>query len=292
MRILITGCGGMLGEAVYAELKDKYTVYATDIDLNEDWLGYLDVRSTEQVNKYFKTIEPSAVLHLAALTDMEYCELNPTHAYDVNFMGTHNVVQAANRHDIQVVYISSAGVFDGKKQIYDESDIPNPLNVYAQSKYAGELAALIYPGSTIIRAGWMMGGGPKKDKKFVNKIIKQIRSGAKELFVVQDKLGTPTYTYELANTIRHFVEYNILGTYHGACDGSGSRVDVAKEIVKDLGLSDHITIKIVNSSHFKKEYFAKRPYSEKLVSIRNSPWASPSWQDCLKDYLNKFEWKI
>jgi dTDP-4-dehydrorhamnose reductase len=294
-KILITGCGGMLGEAVYAELKDKYKVYATDIDLNEPWLNLLDVRSTEDIDKSFKKVKPDIVIHLAALTDMEYCELNPKHAYNVNFIGTYKMVCASIKRNIPFVYISSAGIFDGKKQNYSEIDIPNPLNVYASSKYAGELAAITNPKTIVVRAGWMMGGGPKKDKKFVNKIIKQINSGAKELFIVKDKLGTPTYTYDLARTIRYLLENNLYGLYNGACDGGGSRFDVAKSILKNLKLNEKISIKVVDSKYFHKEYFATRPFSEKLINYKiksiNSSLVN-DWRKCLKDYLNKFEWKI
>lgn len=289
MNILVTGCGGMLGEAVWNELKDYHTVYASDCDVNEQWLHYLDVRYPDQVNKFFRIVKPNVVLHLAALTDMEYCELNPQHAYDVNFYGTLNVARATKDYNASLVYISSAGIFDGAKETYTEADTPNPLNVYAKSKYAGELVASCYIKSIIIRAGWMMGGGPKKDKKFVNKLVKQIRAGAKELFVVSDKLGTPTYTYELAKIIRLMVENQQYGIFHGACDGGGSRVDVARVLLENLGKND-ISLCEVKSDHFKREYFAKRPHSEKLTSIRIG--AAPPWQDCLKDYITRFEWKI
>jgi dTDP-4-dehydrorhamnose reductase len=136
----------------------------------------------------------------------------------------------------------------------------------------------------------MMGGGPLKDKKFVNKIIKQIRGGAKELCVVGDKLGTPTYTYEFAKMLRLLMEKNMTGVYHGACDGGGSRIDVAWELLGNLGLQESVALKTVYSNHFKKEYFAKRPYSEKLVSSKLD--SAEAWQDCLKDYLNRFEWGV
>jgi len=294
-KILITGCGGMLGEAVYAEFKDKYKVYATDIDLNEPWLSRLDVRLPNDISKYIRKIKPDAILHLAALTDMEYCELHPGHAYDVNFMGAYNMTCVSKKNKIPFVYISSAGIFDGKKQNYNEDDIPNPLNVYAKSKYAGELATLTIPKSIVIRAGWMMGGGPKKDKKFVNKIIKQIRSGAKQLFIVNDKMGTPTYTYDLARTIHYLLKNNLYGIYNGACDGGGSRFDVAKSILKNFKLDKKIKIKVVNSKYFHKEYFAQRPYSEKLINSKIksiNPALTNDWQKCLKEYLNKFDWKI
>jgi len=290
MRILITGCGGMLGAAVYAELKDKYTIYATDIDLNEEWLSYLDVRSFEDLDRYFKMLEVDAVIHLAALTDNEYCELNALHAYDVNFIGAYNIVRLARQYNIPVVYISSGGIFGGTKLNYTEEDIPNPLNVYAKSKYAGELAITSYPKSIVIRAGWMMGGGPLKDKKFVNKLIKQIREGNKNIYAVKDKIGTPTYTYELAKIIHYLLANKMYGIFHGVCSGSGSRADIAQEIILYLGLTDKVSLNVVDSKHFNKEYFAARPYSEKLENTKLEKGLD--WKICLKDYINRFEWKL
>ncbi len=285
----------MLGEAVYAELKDRYKIYATDIDLNEHWLEFLDVRSSDGIDKYFKKIKPNAVIHLAALTDMEYCQSNPEHAYNVNFIGTYNLACACRKNKIPFVYISSAGIFDGKKDKYVEDDVPNPLSVYARSKFAGELSALAVPNSIVIRAGWMMGGGPAKDKKFINKIIKQIRSGAKELSVVKDKMGTPTYTYDLAKTIHYLLKNNLYGIYNAACNGGCSRFDVAESILENFGLNKKISIKVVSSDYFRKDYFAPRPLSEKLINSKiksMDPSLVNDWQKCLKEYLNKFEWQI
>ncbi len=189
--MLITGCGGMLGEGVYKQFKDRCQVYATDIDLNEPWLERLDVASKKEADAFLSRIKPDYIIHLAALTDMEYCELNPKHAYAVNSEGVENFATYARKHDIPFIYISTAGIFDGEKDEYFEHDVPNPASIYGKSKYAGELIARLVNKSIVLRAGWMMGGGPRKDKKFINKIIKQIRTGTKEIAVVDDKLGTP-----------------------------------------------------------------------------------------------------
>jgi dTDP-4-dehydrorhamnose reductase len=200
------------------------------------------------------------------------------------------MARASREHKVPLVYISSAGIFDGKKQTYDEADIPNPLNVYAKSKYAGELAILDGLQSIVVRASWMMGGGPKKDKKFVNSIIKQIRSGVKELFVVNDKFGNITYTYDLAKTIRFLLEEEMYGLFHATCSGGINRVDLTKAVLEHFGLDQEIKINSVSSSYFKQGYFAKRPLSEMLTSIKMN--SAPTWQSCLTDYLNRFEWKI
>lgn len=290
--LLITGCGGMLGEAVYSEFRDKYAVTATDIDLNEPWLEYLDVSDNGAVQQYGQKIKPDFILHLAALTDMEYCEGHSDEAYEVNGGGTENAVSLAKQLDIPLVYISTAGVFDGHKNEYAENDQPAPLSVYGKSKYSGELAARSYDKSIVIRAGWMIGGGPKKDKKFVNKIIKQINSGVTELAVVNDKLGTPTYTYDLAKIMRSLLERGFYGVYHGTCDGGGGRHDVARVILEGLGLQDKIAIKIVSSDYFKDSYFAPRPASEQLTNfkLKENGIVTRDWRVCLEEYLKKFDW--
>ena len=291
--VAITGCGGMLGEAVYKEFSADWDVHASDIDLNEVWLDSLDVTKTAEVIRYMTKVKPDAIVHLAALTDMEYCQRNPEHAHDVNTLGVANALGCAVTRGIPFVYISTAGIFDGNKKSYRENDTPNPLSVYGKSKYAGEVIARTYPKSIIIRAGWMMGGGPKKDKKFINKIIKQINAGATELKVVSDKFGTPCYTYDLAKSIKYLVKGKKYGVYHGACIGGGSRLDVAKLIVNRLGLKKNITVSEVDSRHWNKEYFAPRPASEQLINTnlkRLNPSLTRNWRVCLAEYLTTHDW--
>jgi len=291
--VLITGCGGMLGEAVYLRFKDFCKVYATDIDLNEKWLSYLDVTDHNKVKQFLKKIKPNYIVHLAALTDMEYCELNPKESYTVNSGGVENLISYARPNNIPFLYISTAGIFDGKKDTFKEEDAPNPLSIYARSKYDGELIAKSIKKHIVVRAGWMMGGGPKKDKKFINKIVKQLRKGAKEIFVVDDKIGTPCYTYDLANSIFYLLDNNNYGVYHGACEGGSSRYDVAEFILDKLKLKDKVKLTKVDSSYFKKDFFAPRPYSEKLVNIKLkklNPKLTRDWKVCLEEYLDKFDW--
>jgi dTDP-4-dehydrorhamnose reductase len=294
-RVVITGCGGMLGDAVYAEFKDICQVYASDRDLNVPWLELLDVSKPKDVAKYLDRVKPNYIVHLAALTDMEYCELHPDEAYAINTGGVENVAGYARTHNIALLYISTAGVFDGEKDEYYEHDTPNPLSVYGKSKYGGELVAKTVPKSIIIRAGWMMGSGPKKDKKFINKIIKQLRAGVKELAVVNDKFGTPCHTYDLAQSIRYLLDHDQYGIYHGACDGGGNRADVAREILKHFKLEDKIKIREVDSDYFKENYFATRPRSEKLINVelkKIAPHLTRDWHICLSEYLERFNWNL
>lgn len=293
-KVLITGCGGMLGEAVYKLFKEHATVRATDIDLNEPWLSRLDVSVSDDVNRVLKRFKPDVIVHLAALTDMEYCERHPDHAYAVNEYGVKNFMPYVLEHDIPFVYISTAGIFDGKKDVYTEEDEPAPLSVYGKSKYAGELAARSLPKHIVVRAGWMVGGGPKKDKKFVHKIIKQLQAGKKEIMAVNDKLGAPCYTYDLAKILLYLLNSEQYGLYHGVCDGGGSRFEIAASLVDMLGLDD-VVVRQVDSGHFREDYFAPRPASEMLSNAKIKslqPTLVRDWQICLKDYVGKFDWGL
>jgi dTDP-4-dehydrorhamnose reductase len=285
----------MLGEGVYKRFKDAAIVHATDIDLNEDWLTHLDVRDADQVTERLEEIKPDYIVHLAALTDMEYCETNPDNAYATNSTGVENFREYATKNQTPFVYISTAGIFDGKQDTYHEDDAPNPLSVYGKSKYEGEKIAKTFPKNIVVRAGWMMGGGPRKDKKFINKIVKQLKEGATTIYVVDDKLGTPCYTYDLANILFSALDQELYGSlFHGVCEGGASRADVAKELLRMLGRED-VSIEIVDSDYFKTTYFAPRPFSEKLINTRlkeSGLHLTREWRECLEEYVSKFDWAV
>ena len=136
----------------------------------------------------------------------------------------------------------------------------------------------------------MMGGGPRKDKKFVDKIIRQITDGKNDLCIVNDKLGSPTYTHDFARNVKLLIEKGKTGLYNMVCHGATSRLDVAHELVKLLGLNRNIKISEVSSDHFKKLYFAPRPESERLVNKRLSEEGldiMKDWRISLKEYLIK-----
>ncbi len=291
-RVLITGCGGMLGQAVYERFDRSCSVLATDIDVNESWLEYLDVRDVRSLLGKISEFKPDLIINLAALTDLEYCEENSEEAWLTNALGQENICSVSQRCNATVVYISTAGIFDGKKEFYHDFDVPNPLNYYGKSKYYGEtITKLMLNKYFIFRAGWMMGGGIRKDKKFVNKIFQQVKMGSKELFVVNDKLGTPTYTLDFADSMFRVVEGDLYGLYNMACAGNASRYDVAREFLRCLCLEDSIKLTVVNSAHFKREYFAPRPYSEQLVNlklIKREIYFMRDWKKCLTEYAEVF----
>jgi dTDP-4-dehydrorhamnose reductase len=138
-KIYMAGCGGMLGEAFYNCFKDNYDLMCTDIDVNEDWLNPLDFRNYDKYLLDVEKFKPNYLFHIGAHTSLEYCELNEDDAYKTNTLSVENAVNISNKLNIPIVYISTAGIFDGEKNFYDESDLPNPGSHYAKSKYQGEL---------------------------------------------------------------------------------------------------------------------------------------------------------
>lgn len=291
-RIYIAGCGGMLGEAFYKLFSEAYELKCTDIDVNEAWLSYLDFRDYDAYWKDVSEFKPDYLFHLGAYTDLEYCELNQNDTYATNTMSVENAVYIANKLDIPMLYISTAGIFDGTKDIFDDWDQPNPMCHYARSKYAGEVfVEKNVCRHLICRAGWMMGAGPKKDKKFVQKIMCQLKDGKQELFVVNDKLGTPTYTHDFARNVKLLLEKEYWGLYNMVCGGVTGRLEVAQEIVNILGLVSKIKITEVNSDYWKDVYFAVRPPSERLITtklILRKANVMRDWQICLREYLDSY----
>ncbi|MBG6236624.1 dTDP-4-dehydrorhamnose reductase [Pedobacter sp. CAN_A7] len=291
-KIYIAGAGGMLGEAFYTVFKEEFELKCTDKDVNENWLDFLDFRDFEKYKEDVHRFQPDYLFHLGAYTDLEYCETHQDDTYLTNTTSVENAVYIANQLNIPILYISTAGIFDGQKEFYDDWDEPNPLGHYARSKYMGERYVREHAKRHIIcRAGWMMGGGPKKDKKFINKIIKQLATGTRDLHVVNDKDGTPTYTVDFAKNVKLLFEKEYWGLYNLVCNGETSRREVAEELVNILGLTDEVTFHEVSSDYFKDTYYAPRPTSERLINKKlNLREANlmRDWKVSLKEYVANY----
>jgi dTDP-4-dehydrorhamnose reductase len=291
-KVYMAGCGGMLGEAFHHQFKDDYEIKCTDKDVNESWLSFLDFRDLEAYKNDVLDFKPDYLFHLGAYTNLEYCEQHAEDTYATNTMSVENAVYISNGLNIPLLYISTAGIFDGSKELYDDWDLPNPLGVYARSKYAGELFVKENVRKHLIcRAGWMMGGGPKKDKKFIQKLMQQIKEGKKELFIVDDKDGTPTFTHDFAKNVKILLQKEFWGLYNMVCGGETSRYEVTEELLRILNLENKIKLTPVKSDYFKEIYFAERPASERLVnrklSIRNLNLMQ-DWKISLREYLNMY----
>jgi dTDP-4-dehydrorhamnose reductase len=289
-KIFIAGANGMLGTTLQG-LVNTSEYLLTDKD-TQGGMPFCDIRDLRHTADVIAGYKPDIILNFAALVDLEYCEQEKDDCYLTNTIAAVHLFNLAKDLNIPYVFISTAGIFGNDKEFYTEQDTPYPLSAYGKSKYYTEqlLQNQGYEKYWIFRAGWMMGGGPDKDKKFVNKIMKQIKAGVKEINVVDDKLGVPTYTKDFAySIIRHLEEDLPYGLYNMVSSGEASRYQTAVEINKFLELG--VTVNKVDSSFFAEEYSAPRPYSEKLINKSLNDLQRNymrDWKTCLHEYLNKF----
>ncbi|MCK5833273.1 dTDP-4-dehydrorhamnose reductase [bacterium] len=280
LKILATGAKGMMGCDVIPILSEKCDVLSTDIE-------ELDICDNEQVRKAIKRFRPNWVLHMAAMTDLDRCEIEPKLAENVNSKGTENLAQACFDFNVSMIYISTSGVFSGlKKSPYIEDDIPRPQNVYGKTKYSGEKAVreILAPDRwLILRAGWLFGGGAQ-DKKFVGKIYK-IAKQEGMLSAVEDIYGSPNYTVDIGNLILYFVNNRINGLFHVANEGCANRFKIAEEIVRVAGID--CIVKPVSSEFFKNS--AQRPPMEAIenVRLREIGYKMRPWEEALAEYVKR-----
>jgi dTDP-4-dehydrorhamnose reductase len=295
-RIYMAGAGGMLGEAFHKVFGANFELKCTDKDVNAPWLSLLDFRDAAAYRRDVTAFKPDYLFHLGAHTSLEYCEENPDDAYQTNTLAVENAVHIANDLNVPLLYISTAGIFDGALDTYDDWDKPNPLGHYARSKYMGELFVTQNCRRHLVcRAGWMMGAGPGKDKKFIQKLMSQIKAGKTELFVVDDKLGTPTYTHDFARNVELLLAQQVWGVYNMVCGGITGRLEVAEEMVRVIGRGPGtvkpLKVTPVSSEYFAKEYFAARPASERLITKKldlRGLNVMRDWRICLKEYVDSY----
>jgi len=285
LKVLITGANGMLGSDVCPIIAEKHEIFPTDID-------NLDIRDKKAIEKWIEKANPDWIIHMAAMTDLDYCEDVPELAYEVNYKGTENLAKACAEKEKKFIYFSTSGIFSGKKkQPYTEHDIPIPQNIYGKSKYKGEQAVLeCMPESDvlILRAGWLFGGGVE-DKKFVGKIYK-LAHKLSQLKAVDDILGSPNYTVDIGKLILYLLENNIRGIYHVANKGYATRYDIAREIAR-LAEVDCEVIPVAASEFPTK---AKRPPMEAInnTRLKSLGYELRPWEQALKDYILRLKCEL
>jgi dTDP-4-dehydrorhamnose reductase len=290
VKILLTGSAGMLGSALCPTLaKRKHVIFATDLIPKKDEIECLDVRKFKQIEMFIDKVKPDIVMHLAAETDVDKCELEPDHAYLTNTIGTQNVTLLCQKRSIPMVYISTIGVFYGNQlDPYTEFDTPNPINIYGRSKLEGEkIVQSLLNRFYIVRAGWMVGGGPERDKKFIGKIIRRMEETT-ELKAVNDKIGSPTYTADFSRCLADLIESENYGLYHCTNKGYCSRFDVAKKIVDILGRTD-VTVEPVSSAYFplpapRARSEMSRNYKLELLGLDTTR----NWEVALTEYIKSY----
>ncbi len=247
----------------------------------------LNVANEGQVMKFAKD-KPDFIIHLAAETDHEYAEINPAECYMVNSVGTGNMVALAKKLNVPILYLSAGSIFDGSKlKPYERTDSPDPMNHYNKSKWYGELIVRQYKKHYIVRAGWMFGGGPSVDKKFVNKIMQKIHRGEKKIKVCDDCVGSPVYTDDLALWVDELIKTSrAFGTYHCVNSGGGaSRYVFANWIVKILKLRK-VEIVPCPIDALKEEFPCKRTNYEVLEG--DFAYLMRDWRKALTEYINAY----
>lgn len=265
--VFVTGADGMVGSYVDFGIRTSRKT--------------LDITDFEKTQEIIRDHNPKIILHLAAQTDVKVAEENPERTYFVNTIGTYNIAEASKKIGAKLVHISTVGVFNGtKKEPYTLNDSPSPHNHYGRSKYIGEIIVReLLEDYIIIRPGWMFGGGPKKDKKFIAKIIRQLEKP--QIEVVDDQFGTLIFAKDLVHAIKQLILDDATGIYHIANEGFVSRYEVAREIVKIAGAETKITaIKLADPG--ESSAVGKNEGLLSSVPLR-------SWKDALREYIET-EW--
>ena len=297
MKVFVTGVGGQLGYNVMNELaKRGHKAIGSDIQPKANInLPYqyiqLDITNTEAVNKVISEIKPEAVIHCAAWTAVDAAEegANKAKVFAINVDGTKNIAEACKKCSCKMMYISTDYVFNGQGIAPWHPDCKDyaPLNVYGESKLQGELAvAELLKKYFIVRIAWVFGING-------NNFIKTMLNVGKKhdtLRVVNDQIGTPTYTFDLARLLVDMIETDKYGYYHATNEGGYiSWYDFACEIFKQAGYETNVIPVTTEEYGLSK---AQRPFNSrldksKLISKKFSPL--PEWKDALARYLKEIE---
>ncbi len=277
-KLLITGSNGMMGKALVERLSKKYSIKAIT---RED----SDITDLNTITKVITKIKPDIVIHTAAYTKVDDCESNSIHAYKVNAIGARNVAMACQKIDAIMVYISTDYVFDGTKgSPYIEFDAANPISIYGKTKLAGEeFVRQILNRFYIIRTSWLYGEG---GVNFVDTIINKAKT-EKELKIVNDQRGSPTYTKDLADKIGEIISRERYGIYHVTNSGSCSWFEFAKKIV-DISNIGPIRLIPIKSSELNRP--AKRPANSVMQNFMLELEGIPllrSWDEAVREYIEK-----
>jgi dTDP-4-dehydrorhamnose reductase len=264
-KILITGCRGQLGSDLLFFLSKDYEVIGVDID-------DFDIRDADRVRVYFQETRPEIIIHSAAYTDVDRAESDAEAATLINAIGTENIARAARDIGARMIYYSTDYVFDGtKKEPYLETDSLNPQTAYGKSKYEGEKRVIAnLDNFVVLRIAWLYG---TKGKNFVKTMIKlgqeQLLKAEKgenpaPLKVVNDQIGNPTWSMEVARQTHRILDEKITGICHCTAEGEISWYGFAKVIFEELGMN--VQIEPCSSAEFPRP--ASRPHHSSLENTR------------------------
>jgi len=276
MKVLITGANGMVARAAIDHCR---AIGDEVIALTRQ---QLDIADRVAVLESFKSYRPGAVLNCAAFTDVDGAESKPDAAHAANTIGVRNLAEASATIGSRFVTISTDYVFDGSNPgFYTEDDTPNPRGVYAETKYAGELAAAeANPDSVIVRSGWIYGQGGTNFLSVMHRLL----GDGKSIKAIRDAYGTPTYANDLAKRLRELAAMEVHGTFHVTNSGEGTTYLGFAETVCEIGGFDKGLIEAVSNSDLKRP--APRPVSSKLgTKFRELP-SLRDWKTALAQFIS------
>jgi dTDP-4-dehydrorhamnose reductase len=273
MRVTVFGATGLLGKALVREW--------TDDDVSGLGSRDADIRDPKQISNVIQRTQPNWIVLAAAYTDVDGCEGNPEHAFDVNCRGALNVAKAAKQFASRLLFLSTDYVFDGaKNRPYETNDPRAPLNVYGRSKAEAEVQiSEVLPECCILRTSWLFGN----DGKCFPDTILKLAASRPAIDVVDDQRGSPTFTVDLARTIIQLCRSDAEGIVHATNRGDCSWFEFAREIVADVRLNS--MVRPTTSEQFVRP--AQRPKYSVLSSksLQKQAIEMPHWQDALRRYL-------
>ena len=283
MRILVTGVKGQLGHDVVNEMV-KRGLEPVGVDLEE-----MDITDAGACRKVITESKVDAVIHCAAYTAVDAAEDNVDVCRKVNADGTRNIAEVCRDLDIKMMYISTDYVFDGQgTRPWEPDDERHPLHVYGQTKYEGELAVEeLVKKFFIVRIAWVFGVNGKNFIKTMLRIGKE-RGAAT---VVDDQIGSPTYTYDLARLLVDMIQTEKYGRYHATNEGLCSWYEFACEIFRQAGM-DEVKVTPVPTSGYPASK-AKRPMNSRISKEKlteNGFERLPDWKDAVGRYLKEITW--
>ena len=282
MRVLVTGAKGQLGTDLMNELK-KRGLEGIGVDVEE-----MDITDAAICKSVISQSKADAVIHCAAYTAVDAAEDDVERCRRINGEGTRNVAAACRDAGVKMMYISTDYVFDGEgTRPWEPDDERNPLNVYGLTKCEGELAVEeLLDQYFTVRIAWVFGVAGKNFIKTMLRLGKE--RGA--VSVVDDQVGSPTYTYDLARLLVDMIQTDKYGRYHATNEGLCSWYEFAKEIFHQAGMDD-VKVTPVSSDQFPAK--AKRPANSRMSKAKlteNGFELMPTWQDALGRFLKEIEY--
>lgn len=252
MRVLVTGANGQLGYDVVQHL-NELGIEHLGVDRN-----VLDITNQDAVSKILTSYGPDVVIHCAAYTAVDKAENDRENCYAVNVLGTRYIAEVCQNIDAKMVYISTDYVFDGEGiEPFKETDQPNPINYYGQTKYEGELEVQkLLQKYYIVRISWVFGNHGSNFVKTMLRLGKE----KKEVSVVCDQIGSPTYTPDLAKLLVEMIQTDKYGIYHATNEGYCSWYEFACEIFKQAGMD--VKVKPIRTSQYPT--LARRPLNSRI----------------------------